>query len=54
MLSVKHGIMIIGEPLVGKTVSYKVLINTINDLFEQELLNETKVSIFYNYSNSII
>ena len=35
--------MIIGEPLVGKTCAYKVLINAINELNDLDLLDEPKV-----------
>jgi len=44
MISVRHGLMIIGETLSGKTSAYKALSRTLNDMSElKELNNESKV-----------
>lgn len=48
MILVRHGLMIIGETLSGKTSAYKALSKTLNDLNELGLLNESKVNyLFY-------
>lgn len=44
MILVRHGLMIIGETLSGKTSAYKALSKTLNDLNELGLLNESKVN----------
>jgi len=44
MISVRHGLMIIGETLSGKTSAYKALSRTLNDMSElKELNHESKV-----------
>ena len=47
MILVRHGLMIIGETLSGKTSAYKALSKTLNDLNELGLLNESKVKCFF-------
>jgi dynein heavy chain len=44
MILVRHGLMIIGETLSGKTSAYKALSKTLSDLSELGLLNESKVN----------
>ena len=43
MISVRHGLMIIGETLSGKTSAYKVLSKTLSDLCELKIQEESKV-----------
>ena len=45
MISLRHGIMIIGETFSGKTSALKSLIKTLNDLGDAQLINELKVKI---------
>ena len=43
MILVRHGLMIVGEPLGGKTQSYQVLADALTDLHESQLMDEYKV-----------
>ena len=43
MILVRHGLMIVGEPLGGKTQGYQVLADALTDLFESQLMEEYKV-----------
>ena len=45
MISVRHGLMIIGETLSGKTSSYKALSKTLNELSDLKVKDESKVKI---------
>ena len=44
MILVRHGLMIVGDPLAGKTSSFKVLSEALGDLHEQGLMEEFGVS----------
>lgn len=43
MILVRHGLMIVGEPLGGKTQVYQVLADALGDLHESQVMEEYKV-----------
>lgn len=43
MILVRHGLMIVGEPMAGKTSVYQVLSDSLHDLEMAGLMNEHKV-----------
>ncbi|CAD5122382.1 DgyrCDS10813 [Dimorphilus gyrociliatus] len=49
MILVRHGLMIVGEPMGGKTSAYQVLADALGDLHESGLMEEFKV--FYRIIN---
>lgn len=43
MILVRHGLMLVGNTLSGKTSCYNILADALNDLNEKNLINEKKV-----------
>ncbi|CAI9716307.1 dynein heavy chain 3, axonemal-like isoform X2 [Octopus vulgaris] len=43
MILVRHGLMIVGEPIAGKTCAYKVLADALGELSQQNLMDENQV-----------
>ena len=43
MILVRHGLMIVGEPLGGKTMAYQVLADALGDLQHSGLMDEYRV-----------
>lgn len=43
MILVRHGLMIVGDPLAGKTSSFQVLADALEDLHKQGLMEENGV-----------
>ena len=43
MILVRHGLMIVGDPIGGKSSAFKSLAKSLGDLNEQGLMDEFKV-----------
>ena len=49
MILVRHGLMIVGGPIAGKTSALNILGKSLGDLNEQKLMDEYKVRRFLIY-----
>ena len=47
MILVRHGLMIIGDAISGKTCAYRALAETLNELAKLNLMNEFRVCDTY-------
>lgn len=43
MILVRHGLMIVGDTIAGKTNAFKVLAGALKDLKEKNLMEEQRV-----------
>ena len=43
MILVRHGLMIVGEPIGGKSSAYKMLAKALGTLQDKQLMNENSV-----------
>ena len=43
MILVRHGLMIVGDPIGGKTSAFKVLAAALGQLHEKKLMDENQV-----------
>ena len=43
MILVRHGLMIVGDPIAGKSSTYKILAKALGDLHKQDLMEEFMV-----------
>ena len=43
MILVRHGLMIVGAPIAGKSSTYKILAKALGDLHNQDLMEEFTV-----------
>lgn len=48
MISLRHGIMLIGETFSGKTSALKSLIKSLNNLGESQKQDDLKVRFLFN------
>lgn len=48
MIPIRSGVMIIGDALIGKTTSYQVLIEAINEICETDFREEFKVGFLFS------
>jgi dynein heavy chain len=49
MILVRHGLMIVGDPLAGKSSSYMVLADALADLHKEGLMDENGVRFCPHY-----
>lgn len=45
MILVRHGLMIVGDPIGGKTCAFKTLAAALAQLHEKGLMDENKVKV---------
>lgn len=44
MILVRHGLMIVGDPLGGKTLAFQILAEALRVMHDKALMEENKVS----------
>ena len=44
MIQLRHGLMVVGNPLAGKSSALRVLASSLSDLRNEGLMEENKVS----------
>lgn len=54
MILVRHGLMIVGDPLGGKTSAFKILADALGELRAKELMEEFKVIIVIILTRTIL
>lgn len=45
MILVRHGLMIVGDPIAGKSVAYKTLASALSDLARDGVMQENHVRL---------
>lgn len=54
MILVRHGLMIVGDPLGGKTSAFKVLAESLGDLQKSGEMDEYRVGHLCKYNKIVI
>ena len=49
MLNVRHGVMVIGEPMSGKTKAYNILAETLTTLADMKIPEHHEFKVFPSF-----